>query len=355
MIQCIALMHTCALYLGETIVPVTIKDIAKAAGVSHTTVSRALKDNSAISVETTARIKKLAQEMGYTPSAVAQSLLSQQTLTIGMVVTTIADPFIVQIVEGAESVAQAAGYSVFLNTSHNNPEQEMAVVETFRRRRVDAIIVTSSRVGSVYSSQLDQIEVPIVLINNQEEGDFLHSVAVDDIQGAQLAVEHLLALGHRRIGYIGAPNRPKSNRRRLAGYQAAHRQVGIDYHSELILSPAANTDIARGQAALDLLLAAGATAVFCYNDLTAIGLMMACRQRNMAVPQQLSVVGFDDIELALYVTPSLTTIRQPRSKLGQLAMMMVLDLLNGQEVQDQILACELIMRESTAPVSKVVS
>lgn len=335
--------------------PVTIKDIAKAAGVSHTTVSRALKDNSAISAETTARIKKLAQEMGYTPSAVAQSLLSRQTLTIGMVVTTIADPFIVQIVQGAESVAQSAGYSVFLSTSHNNPEQEMAVVETFRRRRVDAIIVTSSRVGSLYSTQLDQFEVPIVLINNQEEGDYLHSVGVNDIQGAQLAVEHLLELGHRRISYVGAPNRPKSDRRRLAGYQIAHRQAGVTLNPELKLSPAADDDVERGQIALDGLLSAGATAVFCYNDLIAIGLIMACRQRSVTVPQQLSIVGFDDIEPALFVTPPLTTIHQPRSKLGQLAMTMVLDLLDGQEAQDQVLACELIVRESTAPCSEVAS
>ncbi len=329
--------------------PVTIKDIAKTAGVSHTTVSRALQGNPAISAETTARIKKLAQEMGYTPSAVAQSLLSQRTYTIGMVITTIADPFIVQIVEGVERVAKEAGYSVFLSTSHNNPNQEIAVVDTFQRRRVDAIIVTSSRVGSVYSSQLDKIQVPIVLINNQEEGDFLHTVAVNDIQGAQLAVQHLLDLGHSRIAYIGASNRPKSNRRRMAGYETALKQAGIPNFSDLILTPPADNDFERGQAALDLLLVAGASAVFCYNDIIAIGLLMACRQRNLCIPQELSVVGFDDIEPASYVTPSLTTIRQPRSKLGQLAMNMVLDLLNEQEAQDQILECELIVRESSVP------
>jgi DNA-binding LacI/PurR family transcriptional regulator len=332
-------------------VPVTIKDIAKTAGVSHTTVSRALQGNPAISAETTARIKKLAQEMGYTPSAVAQSLLSQRTYTIGMVVTTIADPFIVQIVEGVERVAKEAGYSVFLSTSHNNPNQEIAVVDTFQRRRVDAIIVTSSRVGSVYSSQLDKIQVPIVLINNQEEGDFLHTVAVNDIQGAQLAVQHLLDLGHSRIAYIGASNRPKSNRRRMAGYETALKQAGIPNSPDLILSPPADNDFERGQAALDLLLTAGASAVFCYNDIIAIGLLMACRQRNLSTPQELSVVGFDDIEPASYVTPSLTTIRQPRSKLGQLAMNMVLDLLNEQEAQDQILECELIVRESSVSFS----
>lgn len=327
--------------------PVTIKDIAKIAGVSHTTVSRALNGNPAISFETTERIQQLARQMGYVPSAVAQSLLSRRTQTIGMVVTTIADPFIVQVVEGAEKIAQEAGYSIFLNTSHNNPEQEMAVVETFQRRRVDAIIVTSSRVGSLYSSQLDQIKVPIVLINNQEEGEFLYSVAVDNFQGAQLAAEHLLRLGHRRIGYIGASDRPKSNGQRLAGYSVALAQAGLAPDSMLIVSPEAGSDLERGRAGLETMLAAGATAVFCYNDLIAIGLLLACHQQGLAIPQELSIIGFDDIEPAMYTTPSLTTIHQPRFKLGQLAMTMTLELLEGQDVQDQILPCDLMVREST--------
>ena len=328
--------------------PVTIKDIARAAGVSHTTVSRALRGSPAISDETTARIRQLAQEMGYTPSAVAQSLLSRHTQTIGVVITTIADPFTVRIVGGVEEVARAAGYSVFLSTSHNNPEQELEVVETFQRRRVDAIIVISSRVGSVYSSRLDQIQVPIILVNNNEEGDYLYSVAVDDISAAQMAVEHLITLGHRRIGYIDANNRPKSNRRRLNGYQTALRQANIPTDPAFVISQPARRDIDRGQAALEQLQAVKATAALCYNDRTAIGLLMACRQHNIAVPEEFSVVGFDDIEPALYVTPPLTTIRQPQTQLGQLAMNMALDLLNEQEVQDQILNCELIVRESTA-------
>jgi LacI family transcriptional regulator/LacI family repressor for deo operon, udp, cdd, tsx, nupC, and nupG len=329
-------------------VPVTIKDIAKAAGVSHTTVSRALNANPAISLETTERIQQLARQMGYVPSAVAQSLLSRRTQTIGMVVTTIADPFIVKVVEGAEKVAQAAGYSIFLTTSHNNPEQEMAVVETFQRRRVDAIIVTSSRVGSLYSSQLDQIQVPIVLINNQEEGEYLHSVTVDDLQGAQLAVTYLLALGHQRIGYIGAADRPKSNGRRLTGYLTALKQAGLTPDLALVVSPSATDDLERGRAGLEVLWAAGATAAFCYNDLTAVGLLLACHQRRISVPAMMSVFGFDDIEPALYTNPPLTTIHQPRLNLGQLAMAMTLDLLNGQEVQDQILSCRLVVRESTS-------
>lgn len=327
--------------------PVTIKDIAKAAGVSHTTVSRALNNNPAISPVTTARIQKLAHQMGYTPSAVAQSLLSQRTHTIGMVVTTIADPFIVPVVEGVERIAQQAGYSVFLTSSYNDPERELSVVQTLHRRRVDAIIVTASRVGSLYSYQLDQFQIPIVLINNQEEGEYIHSVAVDDAHGAQLAVNHLLELGHRRIGYVSAPNRPKSNRRRERGYRLALEQAGVPPNPAWIIASSEHDDVKRGQASLAPLLATGVTAVFCYNDLTAIGLMTACRKQGLSIPHHLSIVGFDNIELSCYVTPPLTTIRQSRSKLGELAMQMTLDLLDHKQVQDQVLPGKLVIRGST--------
>ena len=329
--------------------PVTIKDIARAAGVSHTTVSRALKGNPSISTETTERVQRLAHEMGYTPSAVAQSLLSRRTQTIGMVITTIADPFVVKVVEGVETVAQTANYSVFLATSHNNPDQEIAVVETLHRRRVDAIIVTSSRIGSLYGSRLDQIEIPIVLINNnQEGGEYLHSVAADDVQGAELAVKHLLDLGHRRIGYVGVNDRPRSNHRRLTGYQEALTRAGITPDPDLSVRADGITDIERGQSGLSL-IEKGATAIFCYNDVTAIGLLIAARQRGIQVPRHLSIVGFDNIEPTLYVDPPLTTVAQPLLTLGREAMYMTLNLLAYKQVQDKILPCELLVRQSTAP------
>lgn len=327
--------------------PVTIKDIAKAAGVSHTTVSRALNGNRVISPNTTERIQLLAKEMGYIPSAVAQSLLSRRTRTIGMVVTTIADPFIVQVVEGAERAAQEAGYSLFLSTSHNQPDQEVAVVETFQRRRVDAVIVTSSRVGNLYQLQLSQIQVPVVLINNQAEGESLRSVSTDNIQGAWLAVEHLQKLGHQRIAYLGAFDRPRQNGQRQAGYGAAMAQAGLKPNPALIISITQGSDFERGQAALAPLLTAQASAVLCFNDVMAIGLLVASRQHGLTIPAQLSIVGFDDIEPALYTTPPLTTIHQPRKLLGQLALQMTLALLNEQEVQDQILPCQLVVRGST--------
>ncbi len=195
---------------------VTIEDIARAAGVSHTTVSRALRDNPLISADVRQSIQRVAREMGYIPNAIAQSLQMQRTNSVGLVVTSIADPFFGDVVKGVEEVARTAHMSVFLSASQNDPEQEMAVIETFHRRRVDGILVVASRVSSEHAERLNHSQVPTVIINGQAEARYeqLHSVAVDDYAGARLAVEHLLRLGHRPIGYLGTATRPASRRRR---------------------------------------------------------------------------------------------------------------------------------------------
>lgn len=328
---------------------VSIKDIAKAAGVSHSTVSRALRNSPLVNAETAAHVRRIAEEMGYIPNVVAQSLVTQRTYTVGLVVTAISDPFIDQIVEGIEDLATREGYSVFLSSSHADPGREIAVVETFHRRRVDGVIVLASRVGSMYTERLQELGVPIVLINNQAEGAYLYSVSADDLEGARQAVRHLLDLGHRCIGYAGCHFRPPSNRRRLEGYRQALAQAGLPYESDLVVHPKTFSDLDNGRLALDALLEAGATAVFCYNDRMAIGLMVEAHTRGVDIPGDLSVVGFDDIEPSWYVSPPLTTVHQPRFEMGQRAMQMLLDLLAGQEVDDVLLPCELVVRGSTAP------
>ncbi|HEX9013797.1 MAG TPA: LacI family DNA-binding transcriptional regulator, partial [Anaerolineaceae bacterium] len=160
----------------------SIKDIARAAGVSFSTVSRALNDNSLISVEVRARIQELAREMGYTPNALAQGLQSRQTNSVGLVLTTISDPFFVDVVKGVEEVAREAGISIFLATSNNDPDQEIKIIENFSRRRVDGVIVAASLISSAYAKQLERVRIPVVMINNQAEGSTyqqLYSVSVD--------------------------------------------------------------------------------------------------------------------------------------------------------------------------------
>ncbi|MDQ7028818.1 MAG: LacI family DNA-binding transcriptional regulator [Ardenticatenia bacterium] len=337
---------------------VSIKDIARAAGVSHSTVSRALRDSPLISPETRARIRALAEEMGYTPDAIAQSLQAGRTFTVGVVVTSIADPFFADVVDGVESVARPAGLSVFLNASLNDPEQELLVIETFHRRRVDGIILAASRIGTEYVERLAKIRVPIVQVSNQAESDrdFLHSVAVDDQTGARMAVEHLIALGHRRIGYIGVTNRPRSNRRRFLGYREALRAAGIAPREGWVRTAqlhgvAPDGDVQAGHMLWPTLWEAGVTAVFCYNDMVAIGALLACREHGVPVPGACSVVGFDNIALTRYVVPPLTTVHQPKRTMGQLGMQMLLELMEGKavDVKHRVLEPQLVVRESTAP------
>ena len=336
--------------------PVSIQDIALAAGVSHSTVSRALHNSELISPEVRQRIQQLAQAMGYTPNAVAQSLKGQRTNSVGLVITSIADPFVGRVVRGIEEVAQAANVSVFLSVSYNDPEREMKAIETFHRRRVDGVISATAQIQGPYVERLAQIGMPTVMINWQPDSDAdqLLSVDADDYGGARQAVEHLLALGHRRIGYLGVANRMHSSQRRLAGYRDTLTETGIRVDETWIRIVQARVgsdanDVAEGQALLPGLLQTGVTAVFCYNDMIAVGVLMACRELGLAVPAQLSVVGYDDVDLASYVTPPLTTIHQPKLRLGEIAMQMLLDVLEGRPVQSRILPTEFVVRASTCP------
>ncbi len=338
--------------------PVSIQDIAQAAGVSHTTVSRALRDSPLISVEVRANIHRLAREMGYTPNAVAQSLKGQRTNTIGLVVTSIADPFYGRLVRGVDEVARQAGMDVFLGVSYNDEKQELAVIRSFQRRRVDGVITASSRLTDEHFDRLQRVGVPIVLINQQSEGDHhrFHSVEVDSYTGARAAVGHLLALGHAAIAYLGATNRPHSNRQRLQGYRDVLQEAGIEIGDGWIQEAPPEhrsyaDDVAEGQSLMLEALRSGITAVFCYNDMYAVGALMACRDLGLNVPNQVSIVGFDDVELAQYVTPPLTTVHQPRLRLGQLGMEMLLGLIEDQPVEDQLVPLELVVRCSTARVS----
>ncbi len=334
---------------------VSIKDIAEAVGVSHSTVSRALNDSPLVREATKAQIKRMAREMGYIPNAVARSLKAQRSGTIGLVVTSLLDPFFTEMMAGVDEVAGEAGLSMFVTASHNDPEREMAVIETFHRRRVEGIIVAASRLTHRYRERLARIRVPLVLINQHADQSQpgMHVVAFDERAGAWQAVEHLLTLGHRQIGYLGLGNRQRSNRLRLAGYRDALQGAGIapdPAWTRIVPEAEMRTlsDTGAGEAYLTTLLDAGATAALCYNDRVAIGALIACRRASFAVPEAVSLVGFDDIEAAQWVTPPLTTVRQPKREMGRLAMGMMLDLLADQEVTDHVLAPTLVRRESTA-------
>ncbi len=338
-------------HMGGMLARVSIKDIAQAAGVSHPTVSRALRGDPRISAETADRVAALAREMGYTPSAAARSMVTRRTNTVGVVVTSIADPFVSDVVDGIEAEVAQHDYALILALSRSEPERELSVVRLLSEHRVDGIIVAASRVGALYDEALASLQVPLVLLNNQAEAAGAHSVEVDDVRGAHVAVAHLLSLGHHRIAFIGCPDRPRSNERRYPGYGDALHKHGLDLDESLVVAgTGSGGDLERGEMAMGLLLDLShpPSAAFCYNDITAIGAMRQALRRGMTVPGHVSIVGFDDVREASLVTPALTTISQPRYRMGRQAAAMLLALLGGAAAPDTVIVPQLVIRESAA-------
>ena len=327
----------------------SIKDIAKLARVSHPTVSRALQNSPLVNSKTAERIRKIAKESGYRPSAVARGLVTRRTRTIGLVVTTVADTFTSEVVSGIEQAASDLGYCVFLADSNADPEREKKVVQAFAEQRVDGIIVTSSRVGALHLPLLTEMRVPIVLVNDQHPGSVAHSVLISNEDGMRMLTEHLIGLGHKRIAYIGDQSGYQSDTERMTGYRLALAAAGIAERREWIVLGDGKPEAALGVMTGLLELAEPPTAVCCYNDMTALGALRAIHMRGLRVPDDISVTGFDDLFLASYTDPPLTTIRQPMRHMGQLATESLVKLMTGKDSVPQIrISAEMIVRASTA-------
>ena len=330
----------------------SIKDIARMARVSHPTVSRALQNSPLVNAATAAKIRKIAEAAGYRPSAVARGLVTRRTKTVGLVVTTVADPFAGEVAWGIEQAANDHGYAVFLANSNANAEHERKVVQALAERRVDGIIVTSSRVGSDYLPLLAELNVPMVLVNDQYPGEFVHSVMIANEDGSRAATEHLIELGHRRIAYVGDRSGYQTETERLEGYKQALDAARIEFDYELAIRGDGRPEGAAEAVDALLKLAEPPTAVCCYNDMTALGVMRAIRARGLRVPEDVSVTGFDDLFFAEYLEPPLTTVRQPMRRMGEMAMENLLKLMAGEDSVAQVKAeADLIVRGSTAKAS----
>jgi LacI family transcriptional regulator/LacI family repressor for deo operon, udp, cdd, tsx, nupC, and nupG len=329
---------------------VSIKDIAKAAGVSPSTVSRAIHDHPRISQETKTRIRQLARELGYTPSLPARSLVTRHTATIGMVITTASDPFLAGLVQGVEETAERNGYSVFLSSSYRNAERELEVVRSLHERRASGIIITGTQIDDDYLEMSDLFPLPIVLINCRT---YPYSVYADKLSGARQAIEHLVHLGHRRIAFTGGPPSRQSRLERFEGYRQVLGEKSIPLDDSLVFE--GEGTLASGVKAAGQMLAMSRppTAFFCFNDLTAIGMIRALQQAGAKVPSDYSVVGFDNLEMASYYCPPLTTVHQPTHRLGRRAINMLLELIQGKpNIRSERLPAELVIRESTGPASE---
>ncbi len=332
---------------------VSIKDIAEQAGVSVPTVSRALSGNGRVSASTRAQIQRLAEQLGYTPSLVARGLVTRRTNSVGVVVTNFADPFHSTVVQGIEAEAQRQAYSLFLASTSIDPEREVEVVRSFQGRQVDGILVSASRVGNRYVDLLQETGIPLVLINTHVASDNIHAVFHDDYQGMRQVVEHLVERGYRHIAYVGTALGGGADQARKLAWQAVLTEHGLGAQR---WANGPNSRMEGGMAAVDDLLAQYTAqpppeAICCYNDLMAIGVLAALRRQGLRTPADVAVTGFDDLEMAAYVEPPLTTLRQPRHALGVLAMRTLLTIINApnQVVAPHHLALqgELVVRQTT--------
>lgn len=325
----------------------SIKDIARVAKVSHSTVSRALRNSHLVNSATADRIRRIAAESNFRLSAVGRSLATGRTYSIGVIAASIADPFTGEVVSAIDEAVEARGYSVILSTSRSDPERELRVVQTFEERRVDGLLVIGSRVEASYSALLEEMKVPVVMINSQHAA---YSVTMDMVAASRAAVRFLGQLGHRRIAYVGDRLGFQSNIARHEGYALGLQAVNLPYSPEMVVND--RTDPQGWTEAMDYLLSLPAppTAVFCYNDMTALAVLASAWRHNVSVPERVSVVGFDDLLVASYTHPALTTVRQPKHLMGQLAAEILLNLIAGSTTElSRRLQGELIVRESTAP------
>jgi LacI family transcriptional regulator len=325
----------------------TIADVAREAGVSRQTVSRALNNKGEISSDTLRRVLDVIERLDYRPSSIARGLATHRTLTIGLVLPDIANPFFAEISRGADDAAHEAGYSVLLCNTVEDPAREAELLHTLEQRGVDGVIVCSSRLPEEELAGLVARQAAVVLINRTLPG--VSAVCVDDARGAGMLVRHLLAGGRSRIGCLAGPSISHSGQERARGYAEAVAAAG-GCSTPAFTIRCAHLDIEGGyRAALALLSEQPQTdAIICHNDLVAAGALRACAQLGRRVPDDIAVAGADDVLLASLVTPALTTLRSDRRALGAAAARMLLDeLRDGRDLcHTLVLQPELVVRAS---------
>lgn len=334
----------------------TIYDVAKRANVSPSTVSRVFNNTARISEATRARVLQAAQELDYHPSALASGLAKKRTLIIGLVIPDIQNPYSATLARGVQDMVFSQGYVPIICNTDGDPEKELHVLREIYRHGVDGFIITPPQLQITpevnrYIRKLLDKGVPIVFVGNRLNDpnvDFVTSRAQD---GAFQAVSYLVSLGHRAIGFIGGYYTRGIAVGRWLGYQEALITNQLPIRPEWMVE----TDLSQdgGEQALHRLLDLPnpPTALLAVNDLMAIGAIMACRKRGIRVPEQMSIVGFDDIPFAALTTPPLTTVAQPTYELGYKAAELLLRRFQQPNLPPQqvTLQCKLVIRQTTAP------
>ena len=330
---------------------IRLKDIAARAGVSMMTVSKALRDVKDVSPATRTRIRKLAAEMGYTPDSVAQGLRNRNTRLLGLVISAVTNPIFARVMMAIEEQAHELDYAILFAQSLNVVERENQVIRHLLSRRVEGLFITPvyrmEPTAPIYE-ELRRRGTPVVLLGPRApfcEG--FVNVETDDSTASYTATQHLLELGHRRIAFLAGPAAVPSAQERIEGYRRALREASIEVDDRLIFN--AGSTIEEGEkAALQMLNEApGATAVQAVNDMVAIGAANVFLNQGLQIPRDLSMVGFGNILVAEHFRVPLTTIRQPKLRLGTAAMESMVRLMRGETPVSRRLPAEIIIRAST--------
>jgi DNA-binding LacI/PurR family transcriptional regulator len=329
---------------------VTVHDVARAAGVSISTVSRALSNPERVAAETLERVTRVAAELGYRPNQAASGLRMGRTHAVGLLVPDLENPYFATVTKAVQARARAEGYEVFVADSDEDPDVEAELIGALAAR-TDGLVVASPRSGDA-ELRAALAGVTAVLANRElagtsgAESPEAPCVSVDDADGVAQVLGHLYALGHRKVGVAAGPSSSWSGGRRVAGLKAAAEQRDV----ELVELGTFQPYFAGGTQAADYALASGVTAVVAFNDLMALGILDRLRHRGVDVPGEMSVVGFDDVQLATLVSPALTTVHAPLARLGRRAVDLLLARLRGGTSASSELPVELTIRGSTGPV-----
>jgi DNA-binding LacI/PurR family transcriptional regulator len=327
---------------------ITIRDVAKESGVSAMTVSRVINNTGQVAIETRKKVEKAMKKLDYTVNLSAKNLVTNKTWTIGVIVPDITNPFFASLVKAGEKICTDRGYSLMIGNSDGNMDIERRYVHDYKARMCEAIIMVAPRIEDSELIELNA-QIPLVVVDRKVECDDIVQVYLDNTKGTQVATKYLLGLGHRKIGFVMGPDAVPNSHTRFNGYLKAIAEYGVAFDPKFVFQ--GDFLVETGISALDYFnsLEEKPTAIFCSNDLMAIGILAHADDLGVKIPDDYSVVGFDNIFLSSLVNPALTTVSYPFVEMGAKAIVVLLDsLLSDSKVQmNENLEHKLIVRKST--------
>lgn len=339
---------------------ITIYDIARLANVSVATVSRVINHTAPVKDSTREKIEKIIQEHQFQPNAMARSLLKKETGIIGIIVPNLTNPFYTEVLAGAEQAALTTGHTFLLTNSIGDYSKESKYLSIMREKRVDGMIFLGGRINlkspdAVLDQELIQHAsmIPTVLVNGTVRGNVLTTVATDEYAGACMAVQHLIDSGHKHIGFLGGKLHISAAHVKLKAFKKTLQHAGLQIREEWILTDNFSIESGSEQMKRLLQLEEKPTAILCVNDFVAIGAIKAAVDHQVSIPEQMSIVGFDDIPLTHHFIPEITTVSQQANELGRTAIQVLQKLMNKEKVKKHtVIEPKLMIRKSSAPLQQ---